>query len=400
MMHDTKKNTELNAEFALSQLFDIYKKNAKAIWIQTIIFTTLVLVFAFIRPHIYESNTSIMPPKQNETGGISGILSSLSGGGSSGGGGGLLSGLTGAGQGNQSLLFSEILRSRSVANYIIENLNLSSHENYSKLTPLELIDEVQKMIEITVLRNGVIIINAKVGTSYFPSGGQKDSTAVLASKIAALSINALDEIVRNRSTSSARKSREYVENELQNYRSRLDSIEQVLEDFQKENKVLKIDDQTQALVKQAIEVGLLLAKAEMELNVALSEYSASNPLVAQLRSTVEQLKKQYSMVQSGGLTGNDGFSIPFEKIPNLIRQYTNIFRDKKIYEQVILYLETQRHQEAMQESRDIPVVEPLDIAIVPEKQSSPSKKLMLLLGFVLSFIFVNIYHISRYFFKK
>ncbi len=382
------ENKELN-NFTAKQLLSLYKLNAKKIWIKVVIATVVIALYSFIHPHTYESTTSIMPPKQSESSGLSGLLQGLSGAMPSG-----LS-LPGMPSSNQSQILGEILRSRSIAEYIIDTLKLSQNEMFKGLTRNELIEALQEMMDVDILRSGLITITARAKTSFFPFSDDKDKAKRLAADIATKSTEGLDLTVRERSTSAARKSREYVERELANYRNKSDSIDNVLESFQRENKVLKIDDQTQELVKQAIEVGLQLAKAEMELNIAMSEYSKNHPIVEQLRAVVEQLRKQYHSVQSGGLTGSDGFSIPFDKIPSLARQYANIYRDKKVFEQVILYLETQRHQEAIQESRDIPVIEPLDKAYLPDKQSSPSKKMMVLLGFFLSFVIFSTYHIYK-----
>ncbi len=388
-------NEEIQNEFTFSHLYNIYKKNKKGIWIKVVIITTLVIIFGYIKPHVYQSNTSLIPPRESEMGGISGILQSFSSSLPSGLGLGGLSGKTG-----QSQLFSEMLKSRSIAQYIIDSLKLDKNEKYSKLKKMELISAVQDMLDVELLRNGLIEVNSSVETGYFPTGKEKDSTAHMAELVARVAIKGLDEIVINRNTSSAFKSLQYVERELVNYRHKLDSIDAILEDFQTGNKVLKIEDQTEALVKQAIDVGSELAKAQMELNVALKEFSPNHPIIIQLRAQVAELKKQYQSVQTGGLAGTDGFSIPFGEIPNLSRRYLNIYRDKKIYEQVILYLETQKHQEAIQVSKDVPVVQALDEAFVPETQASPSKKLMAILGFALSFVFSLVYHISRDYYKN
>jgi len=380
----------INQDYSFSRLCSIYKSNIKPIWLMVIVFSAVVLLFSFIMPHKYNSDTTIMAPKQSDMTGLSSILQNMSGGLASGLGLGSL-----PGQQSQSQMFSDVLKSRAIAEFIIDTLNLATHLNYEDMTPLELIVEVQKMLDVHLLRSGLIIISSRVSTSFFPSSKQKDSTALLASRVSEYAVKGLDALVRMRNTSTARKSREYVEREIYSYRQKLDSIDNELEIFQRENKVFKIEDQTQALVKQAIEVALQLAKAEMELNVALTEYSPNSPMVSQLRSIAEQLRKQYNLVQSGGLTSTDGFSIPFDKIPTLARSYTNLFRDKKILEQIILYLETQRHQEAIQESRDVPVVEPLDKAYIPEKSSSPNKKLMIALSLFFSFIFANVYYITK-----
>lgn len=384
---------ELNKTVMLDKLLLVYKSNSKAIWIRTAILTVLIAVYAFIRPHTFEANTSLMPPKQIEGGGLSSIISSMSGGMASG-----LS-LGSIGQSSQGQLFSDIFKSRTVLNFIIDSLQIDKLPQFSKLTRNELILQMVDMVVVDVARSGVISFSVRLNTPYFPFSSM-EKTAIMTKKIADLAVVGLDKAVRERITSKARRSREYIEREVVNYRKKLDSVDARLEEFQTTNKVLKIEEQTEALVRQTIELGLTLAKAETELKIAEAEYSPSHPLVKQLRTSVDELRSQYQKSQQGGAFGNDSYSISFDKIPNLARRYTNLIRDKKIFEQIIIYLETQRHQEAIEESKDVPVVQVLDEAEVPDKHIVPNKKVMIFAGFLVSFIMVVIFYLTIDIIKK
>ncbi len=379
------KETEAKIEsIGISKFIEIYKKHSKRICIIVAIACVVTFIFSLIMPHTYRTYTTVMPPKQGENTGLSGILQNFAGG--------LPSGLSIPGSSNnQSLVLADILRSRAITEHLIKELHLKKYSQYNGMTHNELIEYLQENFKVDVEKTGLIVLQTSAKTCFFPSSREKQETKQLAKNLADEAVKGLDIIVRSKNTSAAKKSRMYIEKELAKYRGKSDSIDNILEDFQRTNRVLKIDDQTQALVKQAIEVGLQLAKAEMELNVAKNELSKDNPYLIQQQNIVNQLRKQYNAVQSGGLTGSDGFSIPFDKIPSLAREYANLYRDKKIVEQIIMYLETQRHQEAIQENRDVPTVEVLDKAYVPDYQSSPNKKLMLLLSFVLSFVLALMY---------
>jgi capsule polysaccharide export protein KpsE/RkpR len=115
--------------------------------------------------------------------------------------------------------------------------------------------------------------------------------------------------------------KEFIERVLLEKQLELDSIDRELEKYQKENKVLAIDKQTQAIVTNAITIGSELAKAEIELNIMLQEYEQSSPTVRIQKEKVANLKNQYNRIQSGGLTSTDEFSIPLQNIPNIIREY-------------------------------------------------------------------------------
>ncbi|MCX8054261.1 MAG: Wzz/FepE/Etk N-terminal domain-containing protein [Ignavibacteria bacterium] len=391
------KETETKIEsIGISKFIEIYRKHSKRIWIIVAIACVVTFIFSLIMPHTYRTYTTVMPPKQGENTGLSGILQNFAGG--------LPSGLSIPGSSNnQSLVLADILRSRAITEHLIKELHLKKYPQYNGMTHNELIEYLQENFKVDVEKTGLIVFQTSAKTCFFPSSREKQETKQLAKNLADEAVKGLDIIVRSKNTSAAKKSRMYIEKELAKYRGKSDSIDNILENFQRTNRVLKIDDQTQALVKQAIEVGLQLAKAEMELNVAKNELSKDNPYLIQQQNIVNQLRKQYNAVQSGGLTGSDGFSIPFDKIPSLAREYANLYRDKKIVEQIIMYLETQRHQEAIQENRDVPTVEVLDKAYIPDYQSSPNKKLMVLLSFVLSFMLALMYFTLkefRNFYKK
>jgi uncharacterized protein involved in exopolysaccharide biosynthesis len=142
-------------------------------------------------------------------------------------------------------------------------------------------------------------------------------------------------------------------------------------------------------------LGAEVAKAEIEYSLAQQEMQPGNPVLEQLRQKLNALREQYRRAQSGGI-GNDRYSIPLQNLPKLGREYVNLMRDVTILEQVNLYLETQRLQEAIQEARDVPTVQVLDPASPPMQRSAPSRFLMLLLTAVISpilaicFVFVMV----------
>ncbi len=337
----------------------------------------LILAYSFIMPHKYTASATVFPPNKSDGGGgLSSFLQSFAGSG------GLV--LGGIGQGNQTQMFKEILQSRSLAEYIVRDLYLTDNRMFKGLDSAVLAGVLRSMLEIEVERSGLIIVTANVETDYFPGGAAKDSAASLAAKIANTAIKGLDQIVRKKNISSARSSREYIEKTLKEYKSDLTEVEIKLEEFQKENKVLSLDEQTAAILNQAVTLGAELNKAQIDLNLARQEFEPNSQLVKSYQQTVKFLEEQYERIQKGGLVSEDAFSIPLNELPGLIREYTDLVREKKILEQVILYLETQRHQEAIQEERDIPIVEPLDEAMKPGERAAPSRKLMILLALVIS----------------
>ena len=377
-------------ELSLKKVLGLYKQKLRFIICFVCIFTGIVAVYSFIMPVEYTSQASLFPPRQAESGnGLSSFLKNFSGGG-----GALSIGMVP--QTNQGQVYAEIINSRGVAEYIIDKCNFKKRKQYSKLKHEKLILLVQKSIDVTIDKSGVIYLSAIVKSPFFTFGKEKLKYSKLSQDMANSAIAALDSIVQVRSIVAAQVSLEYSEKATSEYRTKLDSIEIKLRKFQSENKVLEIEEQTKSLLTQQVTLGSELMLAEGELEAALEEYSPSSVIVKQLQSKVDFLRKQYDKAQSGGMFKNDNFSIPFSDIPELMREYTALYRDKKIYEQVLLYLETQSHQDALQASRDISQVELLDFPNLPEIPTAPHKTLMVVLAFMVSTIIALLFIVIKY----
>jgi capsule polysaccharide export protein KpsE/RkpR len=365
-------------------LWRTYKQNKKQLHIILISIFAVAIIYSLITPYQYDADASIMPPKQqNNALNLSSIVQSS--------GLGTLSGLGGMQQSNLSLLYSSVIKSRSVTNFIIDSLKLKKTSFFKNVPKYKFNEVISDALDVIIDKSGVIFVTASVRTSYFPTKVLKDSAALLASQIANTSILGLDYVLRQRNNSISAKTKDFIGKEIRDYSIKLDSIQFEIEKFQENNKVLEIEEQTKAIVLQANQLAAELAKAEVELNITKNLYSENAQTVKTLEESYNILKNQFSKIQSGGLTSTDNFSIPLNKVPKLIRQYTNLIREQKLYEQILVYLRTIYYQEALQEKKDVPQIDILDWSVVPEKESFPSYKLILAFTLLLELFVILIY---------
>jgi len=377
-------------EFSLATIYKLLKRNKRFFLIFVIIFTIAVVVYSYIMPNTFVALSSILPPqKESSGGGLSSFIQNFAGGMDIGS----------IGQNDQSKLFAQILASRTVSDFIIEQLKLKELPEFEDMSNDQMYKFIHDAISSETDKSGVIYISVSYNTGFFPNNISKNKAAKLSADIANYAVKGLDKIIRERNVSSARRSKEYIETQIINYRGMLDSVALAMERFQKENKVISLDEQAQAIVTQAIDVGSQLAKAELELNLAKLEFQKNSPRLQYYNEQFNLLGEQYKKIQTGGLTNTDAFSIPLENLPTLMKEYADLFRQRKIFEQVIMFLETQHHEEAIQEKRDIPVVEVLDFAKIPEERYSPNRVAMTIVGFFLAIIFAIIIIVIRAFAK-
>ena len=347
-------------------------------------------IYSLIVPHQYKATATILPPEEEgSSSNLSGFLQSISGGIS----------LGGISKGIKIELYLEMLKSRSVAKYIVGKCELKNIKAFQQQNENVLYDMVSDLIETESNRSGLMFVTTKIATPYFPSGKDKSSAAELAAKISNAAVEGLDYINREKSNIKARKKKNFISRVLQDNKRKLDSVDADLEKFQKENKLVAIDDQTKAILENIVGIGIELSKAEVELGIIQQQYEANAPQVKAYQRQVDDLRKQYEKTQAGGLIPSDKFSIPLDNVPNLVRNYTNLIRDQKILTQLIMYLETQKYQEAIEEESDIPTVQVLDEAFPPYKKASPSRLIMLVLALFLSSFFGVAYIILRAYWK-
>lgn len=329
-----------------------------------------VLMFAlsYLIPQTWSATTTLMPPESSSGGGITAFLQGNS----------LPLGILGT-ENKTSLVFVEILRSRTILERVVDTLKLMQHPLYKQPLREDVVAILQKNVTVDSRKTGVVSVDVDVSTGWFPFGEQSGLAAQAAADIANATRSSLDAINRDKAVSQARKTRLYIERVLVATRLDIDTLQGKLETFQRANKIIALDDQMNAIVSNAVTIGAELAKAELELAMVQQDFVGSSPQVQMLQRKVSALREQYARVQQGGLVQTDAFSIPLNKAPELMRTYTNLLRDLKIKEQIHAFLEAQRMQELIQEAKDIPTVLALDEARPSRTRTSPSRLLMLVL---------------------
>lgn len=361
---------------SFENILDRLKKSKSKILVSIVSIVALVMVYTFIMPYTYMANSSIMPPEKTSGGSLNSFLQNVSG----------MIDLSGGGQvDSRSKLMKSILASRSVAEKIYDKLELKDNILFNKYEKEDVIGYIPSLFEVEVEKSGIIMLSGYIPTGYLPNDKEKLAAAELSYKLTNVAIDALNEVLVEKNSSTAKNSRMYIENEIKKYKIQLDSVSTELETFQSTNKVLALEEQTAAIVSQVIELNSLLTETKTKLNLAKIQYAENSPQISALQSQVDFLQKQSNELQAGN---EDEFSISLSKVPNLTRRYLELYKDKTILMSVLTYLETQKHQEAIQEEKDIPVVQVLDTAIQPKNKYSPSRSKILFISIFIATVIV------------
>ncbi len=337
------------------------------------------LIVSLLLPKSYLATTALLPPQQDMLNASLGLQSM--GGGASGGGG--LGALAGGmlGLKTPADLWVGILKSRTITDAMINRFGLRA------LFGTKTIEETR-----LVFREKVKIVKAK---DDIISISVEDEDPKRAAQMANAFVAELDQLNKRQVMSAGGRTRAFVEKRLLETKEELAKAEEAVKLFQEENKAIKLDAQSQAVIKAVGTMrGELMAK-EMMLQTMLSYATPNHPEVSILKTEVQSLKQGLAELSDGrkpssSVAPKDIF-IPTSQIPALGLQYVRLLREAKIQETLHTLLTQQFEIARIQEAKDSPTVQVLDVATVPEKKDKPKRGLIVLLstitaGFVSIFL--------------
>jgi len=317
-----------------------------------------------------------MPPEQKSVGGISSLLQNVM----------PALPMGGIGSGSTQYTSVDVLASNAVCTELANMKEISEAFTFLGYAKEEQISQIRKTISVENRRSGVTGISVTLITPFFPNEESITKHKKLLLTIASNLPTAVDNVLHKKSSSTAKKTRIFIERVLSKHKKELDSVQTVIQEFQQKNNVIGIDAQTSAMVTNTASLSTELAKTEMQLSLAQQEYASSSPYIMALQKQIETINTQLQRMQTVGLVNFDKTTIRVDSIPSLTKQYINLIRSQKVLEQIIAYLETQRLQESIQEEKDVPSVQVLDAAFGTPEKVSPKPLLMTMLAAIVSLV--------------
>lgn len=382
---------EKNQEIDLLDYINVIIKRRKMIIRNVLLIVLLVIIISFILPSAYVAVTTILPPEDNSSAGILTSLSNTP-----------LSSMLLTETGTTSDLFVVILKSRSVLDGVLSEKfeypqNKKTHHSKTLLQIYNLKSfekgrkKLLKKIAIESSSEGIIYLSVEAPNPY------------LAADVANVFVAQLDKINKEKSTSRAKNSRVYIENQLKLTEEKLTAASEQLAQFQEKYKAVSLEAQTEAAIQEAGELkGRIIAK-EVELGVSKQTFKSDHVAIIKLKKELQEMKKHYNELQYGDgakLEDQKEFYIPFAEVPGVGLELARLMRDVKVQETVWELLNQQYYQAKIQEARDTPTIQVLDEAVPPEMRSKPKRKTLVMISAFLAFIFSIFWAYSVEFFEN
>jgi len=359
-----------SSNFDVFDFMLILKKWKKSILVIFFVTTIFSVIISLMLPKWYRANVTLMPPKNNMSGGLSSITS-------------LVGSLPTAGlelfRGSKSSMrFLAILNSRTVMDQIIKKYNLQ--EVYKKKNIEDARKALYDKLTTQLDNEGTITISIL------------DRSPKRAADIANAFVFYLDSLDRVLNFNEAHINRKFIEKRLKQNMDDLKQAEETFKNFQQKFGTVEIKEQTKAEIEMFADLQAQIVATEIELSVKQLSFEKTHPDIRFLKNKLKVLYKKRQEL-SGDIenpkSDSSDIFIPIKRIPDLAMQYGRLFREVEIQNKIFTMLTQQYEMAKIDEARDVPSVQVLDKAIPPIRKAKPKRAIIVLITtFSITLIFV------------
>jgi capsule polysaccharide export protein KpsE/RkpR len=147
-----------------------------------------------------------------------------------------------------------------------------------------------------------------------------------------------------------------------------------------------LDAQGKAIIEGVASLQAQIAAREVALGALRLSSTEENPDVLRLLTEIQQMQSQLARMEQAqpGQQTTNSIILSTSKIPEVGLEYLRRLRNLKYAETIHLLLAQQYQMAKVDEARDAPLLQVLDVAIPPEKRSRPKRAQMVLMAMVAS----------------
>jgi tyrosine-protein kinase Etk/Wzc len=326
----------------------------------------LTAIIVFLIPNQYTAMSVVLPPGQNSSMSTA-LLGQLAGSGS-------LASLAGASLGlrNPAELYVSLFRSRTVEDALIQRFGLMARYHRKNMVDARMAFEYHARVTLGA-KDGLIRIDV---TDRDPNFAAELANAYV------------DEFRRHTDTltiTEASQRRAFFEQQLLEANENLAKAEDAMKKTEQSTGVLQLDSQARALIESAAVLRGQITAKEVQLQSMRSYVTEDNPQYVMAEQELEALKAQLAKVAGPGASTTADIDVSKTNIPQTGMEYINSLRDVRYYETIADLIARQFEAAKLDEARQ-GTLEVSDIAVPPDKKSSPHRTLIIVAGFLLGFL--------------
>jgi uncharacterized protein involved in exopolysaccharide biosynthesis len=263
-----------------------------------------------------------------------------------------------------------ILGSRTVADSLVQKFNLQQVYNTKRLS-----DSVKKLQNrSTFLAGKNTLVSIKV----------EDHDPKRAADLANGYLDALRDQNARLALTEASQRRLFFEQQLEHEKDALADAEVDLKKTQEQTGLIVPADQAQVQIEEMSQIRAQIASHQVELAALKQGATDQNPQVVRLQTQITGLQQELQKLQSDPERHQPGsVQLSTAKVPELALEYVRKQREVKYHEVLFELISKQYEAARLDESRDAPVLQIVDRAIVPDHKSGFPRTLTVLAAGIL-----------------
>lgn len=311
-------------------------------------------------PPTYTAEAVILPPQleQSLPGPSPGALASLGGAGALG----AVAGATGFWR-NPTEIYIGVLKSRTIADALIERFQLSSLYGHKTMA-----DTREKLARRSSITSGKdLLIRLRID----------DHDRERAAKMANAYTEELLKLTSRLAFTAATRRRLFFQKELAAEKDLLADAEVALKNTQQTSGLVAPSGQSEALIRASAQLRAEVASREVQLEGMRSYATGENPQVLLLERETAALRGQLEKLRAGG-GAQDDLMLSTNRLPAASLEYLRRLRDLKYHETLFELLAKQYEAARIDEARSAPLIQVVDQATPPDKNSWPPRALIVL----------------------
>ncbi|MBZ5630774.1 MAG: lipopolysaccharide biosynthesis protein, partial [Acidobacteriia bacterium] len=279
--------------------------------------------------------------------------------------------------------FIGILRSRTVANHVIDRFGLMKVYGASKRETARI--ALQQHTTITEeRRTGQIVLRFT------------DHDAKRAAAVAQAYIDELNALNAQLNTTAAHREREFLEQRIKEVGAELNTAAEQLSKFSKKNTMIGLGDQQKAMLESAAKLQGELIGARVQLSGLEQTYGDQNYRVREAQARVSRLARELQTMRGNDSGDAKGAMFPpIRELPELGVTYAELYKQTKTLGVTSEMLGRQLELVKTEEAKELPIIRVLDPPEVPQSKMWPPRKLIVACALLLSFLFAVGWVIAR-----
>jgi len=317
------------------------------------------LVVALLLPPIFTARASFLAPGSQQQSSSAAALAAL------GSLGGLAGGLAAK---TPDDLYVALLKSDSVLRGLDAKFDLKKHYDVDTHEALRRV--VPGYIHVSADKKSGVI-NVEVD----------DKDAKFAAEVANAHEPEVTKLLGRLAVSEAQLRRVFFEKQLQETKENLVKAEQALRVVQEKSGVIVLDKQAEALITNAALLRAQIAEREVQLKVLRTSATEQNPAVIRLNSELHAMRTELARMDSaqGGSPGS-AVDLPVGKLPEAAIDYVRARRELKLQETLLESMVRQYEIAKLDEAKEGPTLQQVDVAQPPDHKSRPARALIVLVS--------------------